>query len=108
MDLCSFQWTEEAAEAFEQLKQRLTTTPILGYPRLGGDYVLNTDASDHGIGAVLSQVQEGGEQPVTYYSHMLSCSEKQYCTTRKDLAIVNIPILTVMVSTSLCKQTMLP
>ena len=83
-----FQWTDEAAKAFELLKQKLMAGPILGYPCVGREYVLDTDASDHGIGAVLSQVQEGEERPVAYYSRVLSRPEKQYCTTRKELLAV--------------------
>ena len=84
----SFEWTEVAAKAFASLKQALTTAPVLGYPIPGEQYLLDTDASDVGIGAVLSQVQGGMERPVAYYSRVLSRPEKQYCTTRKELLAV--------------------
>ena len=49
-----FTWTEECEAAFELLKQSLTSAPILGYPRPGGQLVVDMDASDVGLGAVLS------------------------------------------------------
>jgi len=48
---------------------------------------LDTNASDHNVGAVLSQVQYGREV-VAYYSEVLSTAEKNYCTTRKELLVV--------------------
>jgi hypothetical protein len=50
-----FYWTQEAQEAFEKLKIALTSSPILAYPDPEGDFILDTDASNHGIGVVLSQ-----------------------------------------------------
>src|SRR6218665_3403291 len=50
-----FQWSDECQEAFDQLKALLTSAPILGLPRDNDRYILDCDASDHGIGAVLSQ-----------------------------------------------------
>ena len=81
----SFQWGEEEAAAFNQLKQSLATAPVLAYPQIGARYILDTDASGHGIGAVLSQVQEGEEHPVAYFSRVLSRAERSYCTTRIEL-----------------------
>ena len=48
-----FLWTDACQEAFEELKHRLQTAPVLAYPILGSDYILDTDASGDGIGAVL-------------------------------------------------------
>jgi len=61
----------------------------LGIPRPPTrEYILDTDASDHNIGAVLSQVQEGQEVVVAHYSKSLSTAERSYCTTRKELLAV--------------------
>jgi len=63
--------------------------PILAYPDPAKEYILDTDASDHSVGAVLSQVQGGSEVVVAYYSNTLAAAEKNYCTTRKEpLAVV--------------------
>ncbi|KAK3524880.1 hypothetical protein QTP86_011083 [Hemibagrus guttatus] len=62
-----FHWTPECQLAFDKLKELLTTAPILGYPMDSGDLILDTDASNFGIGAVLSQLQRGGDM----YWHMV-------------------------------------
>ena len=48
-------WTKESEEAFATLKQRLTTSPVLSFPRFNQEFILDTDASSFGLGAVLSQ-----------------------------------------------------
>ena len=51
-----FKWTTECQQAFETLQSKLTTPPILVYPNFSKEFVLDTNASDSGIGAVLSQL----------------------------------------------------
>ena len=80
-----FQWTKECSEAFAVLKHRLTTSPVLSYPDFAKPFILDTDASYDGIGAVLSQQHEGKEVVVAYASRTLSKSERKYCVTRKEL-----------------------
>lgn len=85
-----FEWTSECEEAFQQLKTKLTTAPILAYPTRDGHFILDTDASDFAIGSVLSQVQNGIEKVIGYASSTLNRHERNYCTTRKEmLAVVN-------------------
>ncbi|KAL7868066.1 hypothetical protein SRHO_G00094500 [Serrasalmus rhombeus] len=67
-----FRWTEDCQQAFVELNERLTSAPILGYLLDMGDLILDTDASDFGIGAVLSQVQDGEENVLAYGSCRLS------------------------------------
>ncbi|CAG2228923.1 unnamed protein product [Mytilus edulis] len=67
------------------LKRRLTTAPILAFPRSDCEFIVDTDASDFGIGAVLSQIQNEKEVVIAYSSRTLSKSERNYCTTRKEL-----------------------
>ena len=81
-------WTEEAKTAFQALKLALCSAPVLGFPRPGADFIVDTDASDSGIGGVLSQVQDGQEQVIAYYSKTLSKAEKNYCVTRRELLAV--------------------
>ena len=61
-----------------ELKRCLVTSPILAYPPPNGEFFLDTDASAYGIGAVLSQVQEGNEHVIGYASRTLSKEEKNY------------------------------
>jgi len=60
----------------------------LAYPDPALDYILDTDASDQNVGAVLSEVQEGREVIVAYYSRSLSPTEQNYCITCKKLLAV--------------------
>jgi len=62
--------------------------PILAYPDPAKEYILDTDANNHNVEAVLPQVQDGREVVVAYYSKALSASEKNYCTTRRELLAV--------------------
>lgn len=85
----TWNWTTECTEAFELLKERLVSAPILGYPNVnGGEFILDTDASNDAIGAVLSQKQDGREVVICYGSRVLSNSEKNYCVTRKEMLAV--------------------
>ena len=76
-----FVWTSQCQEAFNHLQDRLTRTPILAYPTPDGEFVLDTDASDTAIGAVLSQRQNGEERVIAYGSKALTKEEKNYCVT---------------------------
>ena len=76
-DGATFLWTIECQSAFEKLRHLLTTTALLAYPNFDRAFILDTDASVVGIGAVLSQVdEEGRERVVTYGSCVLSKAEQ--------------------------------
>ena len=75
-------------EAFETLKRIMTSPPVLAYPNAKDQFILDTDASDLAIGAVLSQVQDGKERPISFANKALNSKQKQYCTTRKELLAV--------------------
>ena len=80
--------TEEAREAFNALKEVFLSPGILGYPVEGGEFILDTDASLHSIGAVLSQVQDGREVPLSFASNTLSAAQMNYCTTKRELLAI--------------------
>lgn len=84
----AFLWDDNCQEAFEGLKQSLTSAPILIYPVPGESFILDTDASDLAIGAVLSQMVGGVEKVIAYGSKTLSKSERNYCVTRRELLAV--------------------
>uniref|UniRef100_A0A3B1KKN7 Reverse transcriptase/retrotransposon-derived protein RNase H-like domain-containing protein n=1 Tax=Astyanax mexicanus TaxID=7994 RepID=A0A3B1KKN7_ASTMX len=83
-----FRWSDEAERAFEELKSRLCNAPILAFPKVSESFIVDTDASDHGLGAVLSQVQDGSEHVIAYYSRRLDRAERNYCVTRRELIAV--------------------
>ena len=84
-----FKWSVECQVAFTTLKQCLTTAPILSLPDFTKQFILDTDASDSGIGGVLSQIQQNGSECViAYSSRVLSKPERRYCVTRKELLAV--------------------
>ena len=83
-----FSWGADQDEAFNRLKECLTTAPILGMPRDDGTFYLDTDASDKGVGAVLSQEQDGREVVLAYASRTLSKAERNYDVTRRELLAV--------------------
>ena len=83
-----FSWTEEAQDAFETLKTRLTPTPILAFPCLQQPFILYTDASQFAMGAVLAQVQDDLEKAICYASKALSKSQTKYSATRRELLAI--------------------
>ena len=84
-------WNEKTEQAFVQLKKLLTSKPILHSPDIKKPFTLQTDASETGIGAVLSQSDESGvEHPVAYFSRKLLPRETRYATVEKEcLAVVS-------------------
>jgi len=73
------------------LKQKITTQPVLALPRREGKFRVEVDASDHAIGGVLSQEQEGKWKPVTFLSRTISSVERNYKIYDKELlAIVEV------------------
>lgn len=71
-------WSSSCQEAFELIIEKLTSTPVLGFADWRLPYVVHTDASTTGLGAILYQVQEGQSRVVAYASRGLSKSEKNY------------------------------
>ena len=74
----AFQWTSEAQEAFEILKTKLTTTPVLAFPSLATPFILYTDASQFAMGAFLAQEHNGLERAVCYASKSFSKAQSKY------------------------------
>lgn len=78
-------WNHECDAAFQTLKRNLTTAPVLAYPLFDLPFLVHTDASNVGLGTVLSQVQNGQERVIAYAAKSLSKTERNYSTTRKEL-----------------------
>ena len=63
----------------------LIRAPILSFPTEDGDYILDTDASNFGMGGVLSQIQDNIECVIAYNSRALRPSQRKYCTTKREM-----------------------
>lgn len=85
-----FKWDERCEDSFNILKQCLVNAPILAFPTENDTFVLDTDASNEGMGAVLSQIQDGEEKVIAYASKTFNKAQQNYCTTKRELlAVVN-------------------
>ena len=69
---CKFKWTDACQDAFKALRVLLIKAPVLAFPKEDLPYIVDTDASDYGIGGVLSQCIEGTEHVIAYYSKSLN------------------------------------
>ncbi|KAJ3690878.1 hypothetical protein LUZ61_020042 [Rhynchospora tenuis] len=76
----AFHWNEEADKAFEQLKIAMTTAPVLAMPNFKLPFVLETDASDYGIGAVLMQ----NRKPLAFLSKCIGVKNQGLSTYEKE------------------------
>lgn len=79
-----YEWTDRCEEAFQELKRRLTSAPILALPTSGKDFVVYSDASKNRLGCVLMQE----ERVIAYASRQLKTHERSYPTHDLELAAV--------------------
>ena len=78
-------WSDECNSAFNTLKNMLCSSPVLSSPDFSTEFILQTDMSDRAVGAVLSQVNEIGEEhPVGYFSRKLLPREERFSTIEKE------------------------
>ncbi|KAI7808673.1 hypothetical protein IRJ41_011194 [Triplophysa rosa] len=89
------QWSEKCQQAFSQVKAALCGGPLLHSPDFALPFVLQTDASDRGLGAVLAQEVGGEERPVLYISRKLSKGEAKYSTIEKECLAIRWAVLTL-------------
>ncbi|TKS65685.1 Retrovirus-related Pol polyprotein [Collichthys lucidus] len=89
-----FEWTPAADRAFQSLKARFTSAPILRMPDEERQFVVEVDASDVGIGAVLSQrsAEDGKMHPCAFYSRRLSPTECNYDIGNRELLAVKLAL----------------
>ena len=79
-------WTNDCQVAFEKLKNRMTAAPILVPPNPDVPYVIETDASDYAVGAVLLQQGDDGQMhPLAFESKKLSAAERNYPAQEREL-----------------------
>ena len=80
-----FVWDKRRQQAFDKLKEMLTTAPVLSLPRDEGAYVVDIDCSAQATGGVLQQYQDGELKVLAYSSRLLMKPKRSYCTTRREL-----------------------
>ena len=85
-----FHWSEDCQTAFDQLKARLTTSPITAFPDFSQEFRLYTDASTAGLGAILAQVREGKERIICCASRALNKAEKSYPATKLECLAIGV------------------
>lgn len=85
-----FIWTEDCQIAFETLKRKLTSAPILAYPNMNKPFILTTDASNSAIGYILSQKDKGNrEHVIAYGGRSLSKPERNWSASDVEcLAVI--------------------
>lgn len=81
-------WTDKATRAFERLKLAMTSAPVLALPDFTKQFVLETDASSFGLGAVLLQ----GNKPRAFFSKLLGVRSKQKSIYEKELMAICLAI----------------
>jgi len=82
-------WTETHEQAFQALKGHVCTQPVLCLPDVNKPFILQTDASADGIGAILLQEVNGVKHPVAFASKRLLPRQRNFSTIERDaLAIV--------------------
>ena len=80
-----WRWTEEEQKPFKELKQLITSTPILVQPNQEAPFRLETDASGYATGAVLSQLSKDGKwHPVGFTSKCLNLAERNYSSMTRN------------------------
>ena len=77
----AYKWTDPCSHAFHVLKDRLTSIPVLSYPRFDRAFHLAVDACDTGLGAVLFQNYDGREHTIAYASRSLNRAERKLLIT---------------------------
>ena len=84
-----WKWSTEEIQAFQKLKEKLVTPPILQQVKENQPFFIRTDASNYAIGAVLLQGEKEDEHPIEYASRLLIQAERNYSTTEREaLAVV--------------------
>ena len=89
-----FAWTSEANKAFNDLKARFTSAPILHMPDSNLQFIVEVDASDVGVGAILSQraVEDNKLHPCAFFSRRLSPAESNYDIGNRELLAVKLAL----------------
>ena len=88
-----FYWDTKCELAFEELKSRLLSKPVLAFPRIGEEFIVDVDASDIAFGGILMQLGEDNKyHPVAYFSDAVKRSQENWNTTTKEAFAVVLAV----------------
>ena len=92
MSKSNFVWTDSSQRAFDHLKTLFTTAPILATPDISKQFIVEVDASEVCVGAILSQrsSSDGNVHPCAYFSHRLSPPERNYDVGNRELLAIRL------------------
>ena len=83
-----WKWEKEHQEAFDELKEKITSQPVLSLPRRKGKLRIEMDTLEHAIGGVLSQEQDGKWKPIAFLSRTMQAAERNYEIYDKELLAI--------------------
>ncbi len=84
-----FSWGPSQIKAFETLKEKLKSSPVLIFPDYTQEFIICTDASDVGLGGILMQERNGHPHPIAYASRLCTAAEKNYSIIEHEtLAVI--------------------
>lgn len=86
------EWSTQAQEALNKIKEILTSSPVLANPNYDAPFIIQTDASDVGMGAILVQGEGDDEKVIAYWSQKLSAAQSKYQTTERECLAVILAI----------------
>jgi hypothetical protein len=84
----AFEWDLDCQMAFDNLKRIITSEQVLLLPDFDSPFRIESDASNYGVGAVLSQEVKNDWRPVAYFSKHLSKQQQNYSTSEKELLAI--------------------
>ena len=83
-----WKWEKKHQEAFEELKEKITSQPVLSLLKREGKFRVEIDVSGHTIGGVLSQEQDGKRKPIAFLSRTMQAAERNYEIYDKELLAI--------------------
>lgn len=89
-----FKWSQQCEDAFNTIKTKLMTTPILSYPDFSKTFNVTVDASQLGCGAVISQEIEGIDRPIQFISRTFKKGETNKAIIEKELLAIHFALKT--------------
>ncbi|KXJ80804.1 hypothetical protein RP20_CCG022561 [Aedes albopictus] len=78
------EWSQEADQAFRAIKEKLISAPVMANPNFNLPFTVQTDASDHAIAGILTQIHDGQEKVIAFHSEKLKGAELNYHAAEKE------------------------